>query len=162
MEEELYQVKLKHNLYNIVLGEKITVPRGEIILNNITESELRFITYPLVVRDHGNGIKTIAEETDCVIEPLITDKDFIPKNLEVRLKEYGFDEPDTDYILYQQAFRWFRENKKLFGFVEQLTQHSYKFFVKDYSENKGLVFSSYVYNSYEEAELECLNKLFEI
>lgn len=90
------------------------------------------------------------------------DKDFLPKDLIVRLKEYGFDQFDSDDILYQQAFRWFRDNKKLFGFVEQLTQNTYKFFVKDYSENKGLVFSSYVYSSYEEAELECLKKLFEI
>lgn len=63
--EKIYQVKLKHNLHNIVLGEKITVPRGEIILDNLTESKLKFIEYPLVARDHGNGIKTMAYETDC-------------------------------------------------------------------------------------------------
>lgn len=63
--EKIYQVKLKHNLYNIVLGEKITVPRGEIILDNLTESKLKFVEYPLVARDHGNGIKTMAYETDC-------------------------------------------------------------------------------------------------
>ena len=68
MSEEIYYVKLKHNLYNIVYGEKITVPRGEIILDNIPESKLKFIDYPLVVRDHGNGIKTLAQETDCLTE----------------------------------------------------------------------------------------------
>ena len=70
MSEELYCVKLKHNLYNIVYGEKITVPRGEIILDNIPESKLEFIEYPLVVRDHGNGVKTLAEETDCITEKI--------------------------------------------------------------------------------------------
>ncbi len=70
MSEELYCVKLKHNLYNIVYGEKITVPRGEIILDNIPESELEFIEYPLVVRDHGNGIKTLVEKTDCITEKI--------------------------------------------------------------------------------------------
>lgn len=90
------------------------------------------------------------------------DKDFISDELKIRLKEYGFDESDADEILYQQAFRWFREKKDLFGFVEQITKNTYKFFVKDFSENKGLVFSSYVYDNYEEAELECLKKLFEI
>ena len=90
------------------------------------------------------------------------DKDFISDELKIRLKEYGFDESDEDEILYQQAFRWFREKKDLFGFVEQITKNTYKFFVKDFSENKGLVFSSYVYDNYEEAELECLKKLFEI
>ena len=90
------------------------------------------------------------------------DKDFISDELKIRLIEYGFDMPDVDDVLYQQAFRWFRENKNLFGFVEQITKHTYKFFVKDFSENKGLVFSSYVYDNYEEAQLECLKKLFEI
>jgi hypothetical protein len=90
------------------------------------------------------------------------DKDFISDELKIRLIEYGFDIPDVDDVLYQQAFRWFRENKNLFGFVEQITKHTYKFFVKDFSENKGLVFSSYVYDNYEEAQLECLKKLFEI
>jgi hypothetical protein len=90
------------------------------------------------------------------------DKDFLPENLKVRIKEYGFDEPDIENILYQQAFRWFREEKVLFGFVEQITKNTFKFFIKDYRENKGLVFASYVYDTYEEAELECLKKLFEI
>lgn len=89
-------------------------------------------------------------------------KDFLPDELTVRLKEYGFNGPNDDNITYQQAFRWFREEKSLFGFVEQITKHTYKFFVKDYSENKGLVFSSYVYDNYEEAQLECVKKLFEI
>jgi hypothetical protein len=91
-----------------------------------------------------------------------TDKDFLPDYLQVRIKKYGADAPDLDKILYQQAFRWFREEKLLFGFVEQITKNTFKFFIKDYRENKGLVFSSYVYDTYEEAELECLKKLFEI
>jgi hypothetical protein len=70
MSEELYCVKLKHNLYNIVYGEKITVPRGEIILDKIPENKLEFIGYPLVVRDHGNGVKTLAEKNDCILEKI--------------------------------------------------------------------------------------------
>ena len=90
------------------------------------------------------------------------EKEFISEEIKIRIIEYGFDEPDIEDILYQQAFRWFREEKEICGFVEQITKHTFKFFVKDYRENKGLVFSSYVYNTYEEAQLECLNKLFEI
>ena len=89
-------------------------------------------------------------------------KDFLPNDLVDRIKEYGFDEPDVEDILYQQAFRWFREEKEIFGFVEQITKNTFKFFIKDYRENKGLIFSSYVYDNYEEAEFECLIKLFEI
>jgi hypothetical protein len=91
-----------------------------------------------------------------------TDKDFISDEIKIRLIEYGFDKPEVEDILYQQAFRWFREKKGIFGFVEQITNKTFKFFIKDYRENKGLVFSSYVYDNYEEAELECLTKLFEI
>ena len=90
------------------------------------------------------------------------DKDFISEEMKIRLKEYGFGESDVEDILYQQAFRWFREKKELFGFVEQITKNTFKFFIKDYRENKGLVFASYVYDNYEEAELECLKQLFEI
>ena len=89
-------------------------------------------------------------------------KDFISEELKIRLIKYGFYEPNVEDILYQQAFRWFRENKSLFGFVEQITKNTYKFFIKDYRENKGLIFASYAYDSYEEAELECLKHLFEI
>ena len=91
-----------------------------------------------------------------------TDKDFVSDEMKIRLIEYGFDEPDVEDILYQHAFRWFREEKGIFGFVEQITKNTFKFFIKDYRENKGLVFASYVYDNYEEAELECLIKLFEI
>lgn len=90
------------------------------------------------------------------------DRNFLPSDLAIRIKEYGFNEPDAEDILYQQAFRWFREKKELFGFVEQITKKTFKFFIKDYRENKGLVFASYVYDNYEEAEIECLKKLFEI
>jgi hypothetical protein len=91
-----------------------------------------------------------------------TDKDFVSDKLKIRLIEYGFDKTDVEDILYQQAFRWFREKKELFGFVEQITKNTFKFFIKDYRENKGLIFASYVYDNYEEAESECLKKLFEI
>ena len=90
------------------------------------------------------------------------EKDFVSEEIKIRLKNYGFDDTDTENILYQQAFRWFREKKQLFGFVEQITKKTFKFFIKDYRENKGLVFASYVYESYEDAEVECLKKLFEI
>jgi len=90
------------------------------------------------------------------------EKEFISEEIKIRLIEYGFNEPDTKDILYQQAFRWFREKKGVFGFVEQITKNTFKFFVKDYRENKGLVFASYVYDNYEDAQLECLEKLFEI
>ena len=41
------------------------------------------------------------------------EKDFVSEEIKIRLKNYGFDDTDTENILYQQAFRWFREKKQL-------------------------------------------------
>ena len=70
MNRKSYVVKLKHNLTDIVLGEKIIIPQGEIILSNISGDTLSLIEFPLVVRDYGNGIKTLAQKTDCLIEEI--------------------------------------------------------------------------------------------
>ena len=70
MDTKSYVIKLKHNLTDIVLGEKIIIPQGEIILNNISGDTLSLLEFPIVVREHGNGIKTFAQKTDCIIEEL--------------------------------------------------------------------------------------------
>ena len=113
-------------------------------------------------------------------------KEFIPYEQALELKQLGFnehcfgewqnlkigknlvvDEEDRIYDisvlgadikapLYQQAFRWFRENHKF-----NLTiQHNKKYVAIVYSSVKN--FSIDEYESYEEAELACLKKLIEI
>jgi len=67
-DKPLYQIKLKNNLTNIVYTKKIVFPKGEVILDDIPESKLKFIQYPIEVSNHGNGIKTFAEESDCIVE----------------------------------------------------------------------------------------------
>jgi hypothetical protein len=122
-------------------------------------------------------------------------KEFIPYEQALELKELSFDEQcmfpyhrnNTEYIdsahielanynateklvsavLYQQAFRWFREKYDLFGCIDlQVCTPSHWFIridkieINDYlyhSEDKDMRF-----NTYEEAELECLKKLIEI
>jgi len=69
--------------------------------------------------------------------------------------------------LYQQAFRWFREKYELFGCIDLhvcTPSHWYiridKIKINDYlyhSEDENIR-----YNTYEEAEFECLKKLIEI
>jgi hypothetical protein len=122
-------------------------------------------------------------------------KEFIPYEQALELRELGFDEPclcrycivtkweePTGEILlqlsdcelsernlvkaplYQQAFRWFRDKHKLCGdvrFYERFRFH-YTFFVHDikYCEQSDTMYIDY--ESYEEAELACLNKLIEI
>jgi hypothetical protein len=109
-------------------------------------------------------------------------KEFIPYQEALELKELGFNETcfgkydvygvfdhklfyhnhdvETEYVgcsapLYQQAFRWFREKYRKVDYPEF-----------DYDEQKWHCHSDYkgyvLFNTYEEAELACLEKLIEI
>ena len=98
-------------------------------------------------------------------------KEFIPYEQALELKELGFKK-DNDFgllykgddipsILYQQAFRWFREK---YGLDYEITyagkKGEYHAFVDEYIYgNNG---SSPSVFSYEEAELACLKKLITI
>jgi hypothetical protein len=105
-------------------------------------------------------------------------KEFIPYEQALALKELGFHEPcfgwfDTGYLrvgcfesesvtglgdlpapLYQQAFRWFREKHGLRHFIEY-----------DYGYYNAVIQPILVYShcdTHEEAELACLKKLIEL
>jgi len=101
------------------------------------------------------------------------EKEFVPYNLSLRMKQLEFDEPclksytkDGDFVtkmwqevecdapLYQQAFRWFRKNYYFllhydYGKVPHCTIIQ-KLILED-----GLM-------TYEKAEFACLEKLIEI
>ena len=114
-------------------------------------------------------------------------KEFVPYEESLALKELGFDSnhyilsidtPDGrestkvgQYpILYQQAFRWFREKYNLYQdistFVWDYDKKQLGFTVRTYLNPLNLDTEKKVhlevYESYEEAELECLKKLIEI
>jgi hypothetical protein len=118
------------------------------------------------------------------------EKEFIPYEQALALKELGFNEPcfawygptgifndwdktDTIAPLYQQAFRWFREKHNIQGYIYSSTVRG--------NVEKTKQFTGYIWNingidipflstdardelhdTYEEAELECLKKLIEI
>ena len=125
----------------------------------------------------------------------MTEKEFIPYEQALALKELGFDEncfgyydikdnnlklfsnelvdascnSDLKYddfkhctaLLYQQAFRWFREKHELDHEIPAAGRpKEYYAFVQEYiygnNGNSPSIFT------YEEAELDCLNKLIEI
>jgi hypothetical protein len=123
------------------------------------------------------------------------EKEFVPYEQALALKELGFDEPclgkfyynqleiggnwcnndfkeDPDVFisapLYQQCFRWFREKYDLHSLIESFNQdengndieyiYSYRIVTNKIFPKEMNVF----FNSYEEAELECLKKLIEI
>jgi hypothetical protein len=127
------------------------------------------------------------------------EKEFIPYQQSLELKELGFDEPSLGrfytkpkckmfgideeeryypikntpkklYILgehfvlnddnvitaplYQQVFRWFREKYNAHIYPQKFTDNTWYVSWGDWE--------SPVFETYEEAELECLNKLIEI
>jgi hypothetical protein len=120
------------------------------------------------------------------------EKEFVPYELALALKELGFDEPcwawwhiedcDTRFCYseqrspiinsreteivglptFSQAFRWFREKYGLSGLIEIGTQE-FSYQVFNYVGNSQLGTEPLKYNgTYEEAEQACLDKLIEI
>lgn len=111
-------------------------------------------------------------------------KEFIPYEQALELKELGFDEECLGYHnldpylpnptfnlvrpfdhewclpapLYQQAFRWFREK---YGLGHMINGIGYESFIMNIG---GIlyIFNAFAFETYEEAELSCLNKLIEI
>ena len=123
-------------------------------------------------------------------------KEFVKYEEALALKELGFDEPcfgcytkdnelsldysnntdDGHYFqkcsapLYQQAFRWFRENHKIIVVIDffndgnEFEETEFTFTVSDYVDFKthDTFVTNKSYKTYEEAELACLKKLIEI
>jgi len=99
--------------------------------------------------------------------------EFVPYDIALTIKELGcvvvkpFKEYDTlgilQPLLYQQAFRWFREEHKLRCVIDEETD-GWNFTIYPYltSDREQAFFSYDNQISYEEAELECLRKLIEI
>jgi len=108
--------------------------------------------------------------------------EFIPYEQALELKELGFDElclfyyADNEALriyhqseiyddligapLYQQAFRWFREEYELHGepFSQKRPADNFKYAFK--ISGKDIMYDGY--DTYEEAELACLKKLIEV
>jgi len=114
-------------------------------------------------------------------------KEFIPYEQALELKTLGFNEPcfaryiksqlsiyqvDTQHDfketalapLYQQAFRWFREKYNLICSVEYMGKNKINWWDIHIVGHHNIHYEEMCmkYQSYEEAELECLKKLIEI
>jgi len=115
-------------------------------------------------------------------------KEFIPYEQALELKELSFDEwcynvyekdgrlcntyesdrwqhENPKLIikapLYQQAFKWFRENYEYIPHVfRNSTSGKYSWKIDD--RYSYVDYTADIFNTYEEAELACLNKLIEI
>jgi len=116
-------------------------------------------------------------------------KDFVPHEESLELKELGFNEPcfavysehdktrvyeESSIVeglkiqapLYQQTFRWFREKHDLLndvGISANRKNDTKKWMYSIiYLDKNTYIYSEETYNTYEEAELACLKKLIEI
>jgi hypothetical protein len=63
--------------------------------------------------------------------------------------------------LYQQAFRWFRDEHGISGSI-QIEHDAYQWSIFEEGETSGLASDNWDGTDYEEAELACLEKLIEI
>ena len=93
------------------------------------------------------------------------DGDLLIAHTEKYIIDNGVDRSEffTLAPLFQQASRWFREIHGLDSFCRQQTTngHSYWKISKLNTQDKVLGYSNFT-NTYEEAELACLDKLIEI
>jgi hypothetical protein len=115
-------------------------------------------------------------------------KEFIPYEQALALKELGFDEPcfgfytyegkfsnelsfneykntalKTSAPLYQQAFRFFSEKYDLEGVVQNAEERAWcKFHIYELFKDCKIMISAKLEMTREEAELACLKKLIEI
>jgi hypothetical protein len=107
--------------------------------------------------------------------------EFVPYNVAVELKELGFDEPCFGYFdmedenvlkcdvvyenenlsapTYRQAFKFFRDKYKLSSWIYNSDLDKYFFTVL---QNGRIIKANQSTDSYELAELACLNKLIKI
>ena len=109
------------------------------------------------------------------------EKEFIPYEQALALKELGFDEPclkvieggptdifpyeKLDVPLYQQTFRWFRKKYGIHSWIINAEDNGNVFKPFFRMKTGKDIFDQHMidwYESYEEAELDCLIKLIEI
>ena len=109
-------------------------------------------------------------------------KEFVTYEIALALKKLGFDEPCLAYFedkelmrgilnnpgkrryliapLWQQAFRWFRVKHNLDSWIYSPNESKGYFAI--ILKDKRFVSYNEQFDTYEEAELACLNKLIEI
>ena len=117
------------------------------------------------------------------------EKEFIPYEQALALKELGFDEACLGYYtgdkmhfvlrplmlrvnelesyvvtapLYQQVFRWFREKYDMASFIQRFEGDVFDYEINSDIFKEVTDFGDGYFDTYEEAELECLRKLIEI
>ena len=78
------------------------------------------------------------------------------------IKEYTTIKLKVLAPLYQQAFKWFRDKYKLSGTPQYFTGGYYCYTINDMKDTKKSNRLFTEFETYKQAELECLRKLIEI
>jgi hypothetical protein len=87
-------------------------------------------------------------------------KEFIPYEQALELKELGFNG-----ILWQEAFRWFRDRHGLYADIFVDDDQTFGFYVSSFTEEGRCRLDRPIkrqFSTYEESELECIKFLIEI
>ena len=123
--------------------------------------EKEFVPYKLAL-----ALKALGFDEPCFGYHLTKDLPYVKRGLKFGSENYvGKHNSYDDFIVsaptYSQAFRWFRENYNLKGFISPV----------EYLDGTDDTYHWCIYNecnsgndqlTYEEAELACLRKLIEI
>ena len=111
------------------------------------------------------------------------EKEFVTYELALKMKQLGFDEPcfafydEEEYLFtvreqddiyeewliaptFSQAFRWFREKYSMYHQIHK--GYGWEGIVRESNNNESILWHDGTYNSPEEAELACLEKLLSI
>jgi hypothetical protein len=118
--------------------------------------EKEFVTYELALRMKQLGF----DETCCgYYDHMIKELDTISSEVCERLCKY---DTHIKAPTFSQAFRWFRDNHGLKSWVQQQEIDAFIYEIRphvlsDYKEGE-----IYVYDTHEETETVCLEKLIEI
>lgn len=119
--------------------------------NELCSHEYNLCDDKIILQYYEDGITNIDLE---ILTDDINDENM--ENEDIKLIDPSFTAP-----LYQQAFKWFREKYNIVGEINSYYSD------KEWSFNYDVVTifkekASDIFNTYEEAELECLKKLIEI
>jgi hypothetical protein len=131
--------------------------------------EKEFVTYELALR-----MKQLEFDEPCfsyymngILQPSLNVKDYsyFKEMIEINSNIKNFE--NVLAPLFQQAFRWFREKKEIEGFVHKSIEGNYYFVIKRLGNNESNIYeftktTPKNFDTYEEAELACLEKLIEI
>lgn len=107
-------------------------------------------------------------------------KEFIPYDLAKELVELGFDEKCFDVysdvksrlwhmprkrtpkILWQQAFRFFRDNHDLNAYIERYEDKTFTYTITGDRFTEEVALDEVIWYVYEDAMIACIKKLIEL